>query len=199
MRSVKISIKRWLPLFVMLLVLAASVAIATPSIAAYVKTTGEEGSEYVPAEPADPSFQLNAEKKTMKNVKIAVEDKGYPVYVRAAILITWQSPEPDGEVYFAEPQEGTDYTVTMGEGWEKIDGFYYCTSSVASGGTTSALIESFSLKDGAELPEEGCVLSVEIIVQTVQAIGYTDKDENGKEIPAWQDAWGITSLGSPKN
>ena len=38
-------------------------------------------------------------------------------------------------------------------------------------------------------PVKGYTLSVEIIVQTVQAIGYTGKDDPNGVIPAYQDAW----------
>ena len=210
MKSDKTLIKRFAPLIVILAILVALVAVLSTTRAYYILTGGESTNEYTPAEPADPSFTLDVDTQEKKeNVRITVEDNGYPVYVRVAIVITWQKigecsdpagcgdcsecPCPDcpkcyPEVYYEDPVKDTDYTILLNNtDWKQHGYFYYYTSPVASGGTTAALIYSCALIDGTVAPEEGYVLSVEIIAQTVQAIGSTDQDNT----PAWQDAWGI--------
>ena len=223
MKSEKPMIKRFVPWLIALAVLVLVAAIAVPTIAYYIINSDNGGSEYTPAKPSDPSFYLNHENNKMENVRIAVEDNGYPVYVRVAIVITWQQPVEcanptecdcadctecvesagDGaegemecpkcngeqDVYYVLPEKDVDYTIEFNaNGWEKIGNYYYCTSSVAGGATTEVLINSCVLLDGAgaEIPDE-YVLSVEIIVQTVQAIGSTDTGD----VPAWRDAWNI--------
>lgn len=189
MKSEKPMIKRFLPLIITLVVLAVVTAVAVPTIAYYIIHAGDdEGGDYIPAVPSDPSFILDSNNKEIKNVSIEVEDKGYPVYVRVAILISWKNPGDDEDVFYLQPVEDVDYTIDFNTtGWQTLeDGYYYCTSPVASGKTTDVLVKSCALIDGgsADVPA-GYVLNVEIIVQTVQAIGSTDKGD----VPAWRDAW----------
>ena len=222
MKSQKSLINRFEPLLITLAVLTVLVAIAAPTIAYYIVETNDAGGDYTPAEPSDPSFVLDFDNNEMKNVSIAVEDKGYPVYVRVAIIITWQRPvectnptecdctnctecivnggtdgaestmecpkcNGEADVYYIYPVQDVDYTLDLNmTDWQLVGGYYYFTSTVASGKTTDVLISSCALLPGGGIGvPEGYVLSVEIIVQTVQAIGSTD---NG-DIPAWQDAW----------
>lgn len=210
MKSEKPLIKRFAPLIVILAILVALIAVASTSLAYYIVTGGESGSEYTPAEPTDPSFTLDVDTQDKKeNVRVTVEDKGYPVYVRVAIIITWQKPgecpDPAGcgdcsdcmceecpkcypDVYYTEPVKDTDYTIRLNNTeWKQHGYFYYYTSPVEGGGTTAALIYSCALISGTVAPEEGYVFHVELIAQTVQAIGSTDEGN----MPAWQDAWGI--------
>lgn len=117
----------------------------------------------------------------------------------------------DWDVFFALPVEGEDYTLKLvssaNGSWETLkkedgeddddDGIYYYTSRVESSGKANGsepnkipLIEECKLQDEANPPAEDCMLSVKIIVQTIQAIGYTDDpDDTGKDVPAWKDAW----------
>lgn len=112
-------------------------------------------------------------------------------------------PDDDWDVIFAIPQKGVDYSLTLGDKWTTVENneFYYCTSAVQSRFpdydkleplSTPVFITECKLLSTAQPPIEGCVLNVELIVQTIQAIGYTDPDKNGNETPAWQDAWGLT-------
>ena len=57
---------------------------------------------------------------------------------------------------------------------------------MSSRGETDVLITSCTQNGAA--PADGYALNVEIIAQTVQAIGYTDDDTK----QAYQDAWGIS-------
>ena len=85
------------------------------------------------------------------------------------------------------------------------DGYYYyidsnnALKSVVSGGLTDVFIkECKQLKDPPE-GAEGYTLSVDIIVQTVQAVGYTDvpgaTDPRETGVEAWKDAWNLSDPG----
>ena len=125
---------------------------------------------------------------TKTNVCVEVGDTKYDVYVRAAVIVTWK--DNDENVYAQAPVLGTDYSMTLNTGddydWIKgDDGLYYYKTKVASGAKTSALITSCT--QTAEAPS-GYSLHVEIIAQTIQALGTTD----GTDVPAVTDAWGVT-------
>lgn len=89
--------------------------------------------------------------------------------IRAAIVVTWQ--DADGNTMPSVPALGTDYSLTIGEGWEKKSGFYYWNAAVAPGGETGVLItkcESIgSYNDGRKL-------CVEVIGSAIQAEGGAD-------------------------
>lgn len=205
MKSQKPFIKRFAPLLAILAALVAAVAIVTPIVAYYIRTAGAVSNDYTAAQPANPSFVLGNGADTIKDVRVTVPDEGYPVYVRAAIVVTWKIKDTkyaddgttiivqEGDVFFGEqgaPLEGLAYAIAYGkEDWERIDGLWYYTKPILHNDTnrnTSVLINSCTLQPD-QLPDN-CVLSVEIIVQTVQAIGSTD---GTNEIPAWEDAWGV--------
>lgn len=338
MKSKKSLIKRFMPLLTTLLVLVLVIAVATPTIAYYIRTAGKVESEYTPAEPSAPSFTLSSDDREMSDVYVWVEDQGYPIFVRVAIIVNWlrltdctctppgcsshtcadcgdcpdceeectdctesctgcegcggvvcencpdcgegdcencegncedcpncmeiitcedckncpdceegdcenceesctgcmgceqfdecgvckdcencvdrdecprcnDDPDDDWDVFFAVPVEGNngDYTLVLGDSWTTVQDsdYYYCTSKVESRfpNDTSelirlpVLIKNFEFLEDAKPPVEGCILSVEIIVQTIQAIGSTDIGD----IPAWQDAWGLAQNQNPFN
>ena len=127
----------------------------------------------------DSAVSINPTVRDDTSIYVGVTD--YPVYVRAAIVVTWQS---NGVVYF----QPVNYTLTLGAGWTQgRDGYYYYESAVASGGQTGRLYSDFQ-STGTEPEDTGYALNVEIIAQTVQAVGYTDDDPK----QAYQDAWGIS-------
>lgn len=186
----------WLAKCRILLIVFAMSAVVTTSIVAYfTKNTGEVTNDFTPAEIVNPevkeTFELNLVKK---DVYFYVGNTGYPVYVRAAIIITWK--DANDIVYYKKPVEGTDYTITLNTtDWvareslvETGDEYYYLKSRVESGKDTPVLIKECTqiLTDAPS----GYTLSVDIIVQTVQAVGTTDEDNSNGVIPAWEDAWG---------
>lgn len=122
-------------------------------------------------------------------------------------------PDDDYDIFFQIPELGEekDYTMALGKADENSSAgswvanaqnsatnevFYYYSIPVQSRGTatngskptqiaTPLLTEFVFLSETAKPPMEGCILNVEIIVQTIQAIGYTDENDD----PAWKDAW----------
>ena len=185
MMQKKQATKRYVTLTIIVLLLVASVA--TVVLAAYIKKTADVKNTFTPAVSVTPevdeSFDNHKEKK---DVSIYVGDTGYPVYVRAQIIITWK--DENGIVFFSEPKlEEGEYFIDLNlaaDGWVKgADGYYYYTKKVESGENTGILINSARQ---LKTPYDGYMLSIEIIAQTVQAVGTTDEDEKD----AWKDAWG---------
>ena len=214
MKREKPLIKRLIPLLVILAVVIVALAVV-PTIARYIRGAEDVKNGLESIGSKTPTV-VNGELKNgkMQDVKINVGDTrkdpkdsndfGYPVYVRVKVLITWKSES--GNVLYLDPEasytddEGEfvekDYEVTYGADWTKIGDYYYYLGSnddslngvVKSNGLTTALITS--LEDNkTKLPYDGYDLNVEIIVQTVQAVGYTDDDF----LTACEDAWNLPS------
>ena len=164
---------------------------ATGVYAKYVRQAGNVENTFAPAVSIIPEI-----KSGMSDIDIAVGPTDYPVYVRAAIIVTWQ--DNDGIVHFTKPAAGTDYTLALNlTNWEQGgDGYYYCKEPVKSTqetpGKTPVLINSCT-QTGTP-PAEGYALNLEVIAQTVQAVGYTDGDgvDPATEIDAYKDAWGVS-------
>lgn len=159
--------------------------IATSVFAAYVKNSSVLKNTFNPADSPTPTITEKFDRTLKKDVKFKIGNIEYPVYVRAKIVITWQ--DKYGNVYYSEPKKGLDYKIVLNDtDWEynEADKFFYYNKVVESGGETKNLIETCEQTDKA--PADGYTLSVEIIVQTIQAVGYTDNEKDEK--PAWQDA-----------
>ncbi|MCH5317508.1 MAG: hypothetical protein J1E05_05980 [Eubacterium sp.] len=184
--------------------------VATSVFAAYLKNSVEVNNTFIPADSVTPEIIEKFEEfdnTVKKDLYFKVGLTEYPVYVRVAIVYTWQNES--GIVYFSKPTEATpifdneneiigyngDYTISLNTGatddWVlRDDGFYYFKSPVESNGKTSVLINECRQVNAA--PIEGYTLSVEVIVQTVQAVGSTDTPDNSPGIDAWKNAWGIS-------
>lgn len=128
-----------------------------------------------------------------ENVCVNVGDPGYAVYVRATIVVTWQ--DADGNIYWGVPGEDEytmklNLTATDASGstlwFQGSDGFYYFRSALISGATPPLIISCYQID---EPPVPGYTLHVEIMAQTIQAVGRTDEDANGNTVPAVEDVW----------
>lgn len=184
MKRNSVYIARFGILLFVILVLAA--IITTYVVANYVRNSDDVNNTFEPAVSVNPVITEDFDDYEKKDVSFNPGDTGYPVYVRATIVVTWK--DQSGNVYFSVPEKGVDYTLDLnlgGSGWVEGtgDGFYYYTYAVESNADTPVLIESSEQLKPA--PESGYTLSVEIIVQTVQAVGKTDDDNTD----AWKDAW----------
>lgn len=200
MSRTKSSIKRYIPLIIVAAVIVVVCAIATPTLAYFIRFAGELGDEIMPGEAYSLNFKVSSDTKKLENLQVAVKEQGdnsYPVYVRATIVVTWQ--DESGNVYFSKPTED-DYAIVINNNvWKKQGEYYYCTTPVnpyttdpngtSSNGLTPIFINSVTVKrDLKPSEEESYAINVEVIAQTIQAIG---KDGSNY---AWQDAWGITSI-----
>lgn len=103
-------------------------------------------------------------------------------YIRAAVAVNWM--DKDGNVYGIKPS----YSISANDGWTESGGFYYYTAKVAPNGTTATAPVTVRVSDNA--PSSAYSLSVEIVAEAIQAEGDTDSGN----IPAYQNAWGISSM-----
>lgn len=185
----KRTITRYIPLIVICTVLIFSVVSLVSAY--YIRKTDEVTNKFTPADSVKPTVFENFDGAIKKNVQFNVGNTGYSVFVRVAVVVTWKND--DDIVYFDTPKAGEDYMIEydLDNGWvQDTDGYYYYTSAVGTGKSTPVLVKTCTeVKDKAP---EGYHLSVEFIVQTVQAAGYTDlntEDPTSTEIPAYKDAW----------
>lgn len=171
------------------LIVIAVISIITVSVyAAFLRKSDTVTNTFSPAVSKLPEIQETFVENVKKDVKIAVGETKYPVYVRAELVFNWQEEgNENGVVYFSKPDKNVDYTLTINESkWElKDDGYYYYSDPVPSNGVTDSLIKE--CKPIKSAPEKGYALSVKVLAQTVQAVGRTDDDSQA----AIEDAWDI--------
>lgn len=106
------------------------------------------------------------------------DDTGYSVYVRAAVVVTWQNAS--GDVYGSVPACTIPINTSY---WKQYGNYYYYNETVPSGGSTQAILTG--AVTATEAAPEGYALHVDILVQTIQAVGT----KNGNK--AVVDAWGV--------
>lgn len=181
MKSERPLIKRIAPLLIVVAVLVAAAAVAVPTIAYYIQKSNAEDGKYGPAKSGEPIVVMPD--ASVEGVTVKVEDEGYPVYVRAIVVINWQGA--DGKYVAFSP---VGYSIQHGGDWVPVSlgdnmYMYYYTKPVASGGVTTELISKCSVSSEGDTSTTGYSLRIEVITQTVQAIG-TENDEFG-----WRDAW----------
>ena len=159
---------------------------STVGVLAYLSVmSGSVTNTFTAAPETDPAITESFAGNIKSDVCVQVGDTGYDVYVRGAIVVTWKNSA--GNVLALKPVLGTDYTMTLDDGtnWFEKDGFYYHKAPVSSNVTSAELItEAKPLKDA---PEADYYLSVEIVAQTIQALGSTDEGNT----PAVTAAWGV--------
>ena len=159
-------------------------SVCTTGAFAYLKlSTKKTDNSFQSAHSVNP--QINETKfdgSIKENVTVNVGETGYSVYVRAAVVVTWQ--DSDGNVYVMPPQEGVDYSIGYNrDQWEKRGDYWYYNSVVESGGETASLIKECKPLKAA--PVEGYTLNVKVIAQTIQSAGFTD---DGNAV-AKDDVW----------
>ena len=128
----------------------------------------------------------------MENLCIKADNLGYPVYMRAVILVTWE--DANGAIYGDPPVEGRDYTLSLRVGdadpwFLGIDGFYYHRSMVQPNSYTNILVEKMEQLATAQIPD-GYSLHIQLVAQSIQAVGTTDADDT----PAVQNAWKVVTV-----
>ncbi len=166
-------------------IIAAAVLVLMVSsvLALYKKQTDTVENTFTAAVSAIPVITEEFSGSLKEDVCIRIPDEGYPVYIRCAVVVSWK--DADGNLHSEIPVPDTDYLLETGEDWTlQTDGFYYYRTPVQEGETTPLIKTCKPLGDA---PNAGYQLSVEILSQTMQAVGSSD-DEG---IPAHQDGWGI--------
>ena len=183
----KCQTKRNVPTVIWVLIILLLLGMTIGGVVAYLFMSGESVKNTFKAEAStDPTILETMDSNVKTDVKVNVGNPGYAVYVRAAVVITWR--DSDGNVLAQSPVADTDYTISMGDGWFSHDGFWYCKTMVKSpdgqeDGISPTLINTCK----ALTSKPGYHLHVEIISQTIQALGTTDEGDK----PAVTEAWGI--------
>lgn len=189
-----VSRRRKLPFLSWLLILIAAASLLTGTVTAYLSyATDPVTNTFRAAQAVDPTVNETFEDNVKSDVSVNVGNTSYSVYVRAAVIVTWK--DSDGDVLGKVPVEGTDYEISFNdEAWFVKGDYWYHKAAVNSQGNTSVLIKNCQKKEGASVPT-GYNLNVEILAQTIQALGKTDGDATANPpvdpIPAVTDAWKV--------
>ena len=134
--------------------------------------------------PLDVEFQPStvSVSKTA-NGRGVVNDGDVDVYVRAAMIFTWESTTEENSIMSSAPVSGINYNMTVAEGWVKAaDGFWYCREPLSPGEIRNA-VSSVTLIGNAPL---GYGLSTELLVDAIQA------DPKDAVLESWES--GVTSV-----
>ena len=169
--------RRGIPWVAFVLLLVAVLSLGTGTVYAYLRANATPvENQFSAANDPDPDIE--------DAYAVNVGDPGYSVYVRSVIVVTWQ--DADGKVLGQAPVRNTDYSLELNTDWFEHAGFYYYRKPISNGAVSP--VKSFQqLKEN-----EGYTLHVEIVAQTIQALGTTD---GNNPIPAVTDAWGIPVSG----
>ena len=166
-------------------------SVCTTGVFAYLKlSTKKTDNSFQSAHSVNP--QINETKfdgSIKENVTVNVGETGYSVYVRAAVVVTWQ--DSDGNVYVVPPEEGCvvspeedkDYFIRYGDRWKKRGDYWYYYSVVESGEVTAPLI--IECKPLKEAPVKGYTLNVKVVAQTIQSAGFTDVGNDMAQKDVW--------------
>ena len=146
-------------------------AVAIGGTVAYIATS---------AGPVENTFTLGQVPITVVedfngNVKNDVKIKNMgdvDAYIRATVIANWVDSQ--GNIYGEKPVKNVDYSISYGNAWKEIGGYYYYKGKVApNGGKTDVLFTNCKVKEGVT-PPEGYTLSVEILAQSIQT-GTSDE------------------------
>ena len=148
----------------LLLSIALILTLAVGGTLAYIITTSATVENRFGAGRVSSSVNENGQVTNNGNVD---------AYIRAAVVVNWM--DEDGNVYGIKP----NYSVSVKDGWEETDGFYYYTTKVAPNGTTATAPVSVSVSDAP--PSDAYSLCVEIVAEAIQA--------EGMGASSAQDAW----------
>ena len=166
MNSRKVNICVLMLIFVLLL----SVSIGT--VYAYLSAGDSYTETFVTEKSEDPGVSVSASSENAK-ATVSVTDAGYPVYVRVVVVVNWVQ---DGQIC-ATP-DGAEYSVKSDPNWIENGGFYYYKNAI------NALNDEIEV---SYTDVTGYEVKVQVICQTIQAVGTVD----GGNTTAVLDAWGV--------
>lgn len=94
-------------------------------------------------------------------------DGNVDAYIRAAVVINWENAQ--GEINGIAPKMGTNYTLSLGAGWEKIGDYYYYNAVVPfeNADKTTPVVTVEQIGDAPN----GFTLVVEVLAEAIQAEG----------------------------
>lgn len=178
---------RKLPLASWLMILVVLGSLCTGTVAAYLSyVTQPVTNTFTPDKSEIPEVIKETQGTSDKGLGVSVGNTDYEVYVRAAVVVSWKSEKNPSIQPAKAPKVDQDYLIVLNlDDWFlHTDGFYYYKKPVKSGGQTEPLVKSY---DDYTTTIEGYIRYIEIMGQTIQALGTTDEGD----IPAVTDAWGV--------
>jgi hypothetical protein len=170
---------RLLAYVVVLVITLSVVAVCQGVVAKYTKSSQKLETSFSHENYDTPSIDEDLS-------KVTIGEHNYPVYVRVNVVATWQ--DKDKKIYYSAPKLGTDYSFTYDTNWKfnEKDGYYYYNTAVAGDTNDISFATDVQQSSTATAPD-GYTLHLEVLVETIQAIGKTD--DNSKT--AVMDAWNI--------
>lgn len=169
--------KKPVPVLVWILIVLALVGMSFGGAVAYLSaSTPQVENDFTVASAPNPQVYNN----NNGEYYVDIGDPGYAVYVRAAVVVNWKNKE--GNVLAVAP---TEFSITPGDNWFEHGGFYYYNEAVNNETVANPIFTSIS----ANTSKTGYTLTVDVAVQTIQALGTTDEDN----VDAVKDAWGMSA------
>lgn len=177
---------------IMLIALALILTVGAGSTLAYLITETNSVTNVFTPPKSQIDVVENFDGDTKSNVCVS-NSSDYPVYIRAAVIVTWQ--DKDGNVYGQKPVVGTNYTISYNLNGSKplggsnvaagvwddgTDGYYYYTGVVENDEKTDQLIVNCT--PNGKCPDDNYKLHVEILAQAIQA----------EPVTAVTESWGVT-------
>lgn len=170
------------PQIVALCILLALCLVAGSVLAYMFLKTSQLDNQF---DPAVVTCQVNANNDNTFDV---TNTGDVNAYIRAAIVVNWME---DGNVRGIAPTE-SEYTLSVNTtDWQQDPetGYYYYNHYVLPNNVTNDLVTAYGLAENVTAPN-GYELCVEVVAEAIQADGTTDTGD----IPAYQDAWGISQI-----
>ncbi len=156
------------------------VGIVGTSLAYLIANSDEVTNTFNPPNP-DIEIIEEFDKETKTNVTVK-NTSDYPVYARATYVAYWVSDEGDtaGAVVPGVPE----LTSSFGSNWTlKENGYWYYNKVLAVGETSDNFINSMTADK-----VEGRHLVIDVIAETVQAVGVGDDG-----LTPVEDVWGVSA------
>lgn len=167
------------PMAAALVAVALVLSASAGAVYAYLKMTADQAADNLTVEE---DYAVVLDDWSIMVGSNPPPDDGYSVYVRAVANAMWK--DSNGHVVEGTPAgcNSTKVLNTTGGWFLGSDGYYYYSSPVSYGGTTSPMINGFSKTEA-----NGYTLTVNVFAQTIQAVGSTDAET---PVAAVNDAWG---------
>ena len=183
MRNGRFSKKRTMPKGKRLISMLLCMVLLGASIGATIAYLNDKSNTvtntFIPAEvKIQIDETLNGNVKSDVKILNVKTDKTIPAYIRAKVVVTWQTE--DGQVLGEVPETGTHYTITYNTtGWnfDESTGYYYHKGAVDPDEYTAVLIEMAetkvaSIPNPAD-PDNPYYLCIEILASAVQSMPDT--------------------------
>ena len=176
---------------VVVFAILATIAVTVGGSLAFIADTTDRADNNFELEQITNEIIQEKSGNTLTSVSVKNTSETKASYIRAMLIVNWNELDVNGEltnaIYGMAPIEGTDYSLTYNTSdWVEYpvgSGIYYYNDDVASGDTTEPFITNFK-QISTENQPDGYGLSVEVLVQSIQATGLDSKGNKPVEL-AW--------------